>query len=326
MTTYRAFERNDIAASTEIWNAACGASLHITPRFFEYNTRPTPGVAQAGRVAMRGGEVVGVVLASAPQEQAGTLGWFDVIAVAPSAQRQGIGAGLLDWACGWLRERGCKTARLGSSLRPFAPGSPAELNNAAYFIQQGFTHNGDEWDLAADLAEQHYPAPTNATFICRPAQTGDVPAMHEFFARAFPGRWQWEFSEFLREEGHSSDYMLLFTKDRPDQVEGFCRMTLAESERPLDRFYLNGLPKPWGQVGSVGVSAEMRGRGYGYAVVAAALAHLKAQGIRGCVIDWTDLLDFYARFGFKPFRQYAMLSKQLLNNLSPATHGSLHTA
>ena len=310
MMTYRAFEPSDsdIEAVTMIWNAACGESLRITSRLFEFNTRPTPGVVQAGHVAVLNGEAVGIVLASATVGREVEAGWVDVIAVAPHAQRQGMGAGLLDWACSWLREQRCEQVRLGGSLRPFIPGLPAELNNAAYFIKHGFENNGEDWDVACDLTKQHDPVPTNAAATCRVAQERDVPALHEFFARSFAGRWQWEFAEFLREGGRISDYMLVLTQDR---VEGFCRMTFADSERPLDRFYMNGLPKPWGQAGPLGVSDDVRGRGYGNAVVVAALQHLQAQGIRGCVIDWTDLLGFYERFGFRPFRQYIMLSKPL---------------
>ena len=245
-TTYRAFEPGDTATATEIWNAACGESLHITSRLFEFNTRPTPGIAQAGRVAMLDGNPVGIVLASAAMNNGVITGWVDALAVAPTAQRQGIGAALLDWACGWLREQGCSNARLGGSLRPFIPGLPASLNNAAYFIQHGFENDGVDWDVACDLAEQNYALPMAANALCRVAQEDDVPALHEFFARAFAGRWQWEFAEFLREGGRISDYMLIFTGSR---VDGFCRMTVADSERPLDRFYMSGLPQPWGQAG-----------------------------------------------------------------------------
>ena len=280
----------------------------MVSRLFAFNTRSTPGVVQAGRVAVLDGNAVGIVLASATLGREVEAGWVDVIAVASAAQRQGIGAGLLEWACGWLRDQRCRQVRLGGSLRPFIPGLPAELNNAAYFIKHGFENNGEDWDVACDLTEQRYTLSTNAAFTCRVAQESDVPALHEFFARAFAGRWQWEFSEFLREGGRISDYMLALTESR---VDGFCRMTFADSERPLDRFYMNGLPQPWGQAGPLGVSDAVRGQGYGNAVVVAALQHLQAQGVRGCVIDWTDLLGFYARFGFKPFRRYVMLSKRL---------------
>jgi predicted N-acetyltransferase YhbS len=62
------------------------------------------------------------------------------------------------------------------------------------------------------------------------------------------------------------------------------------------------------------VSSDARGRGFGTALVRAALDQLRRQGVRGCVIDWTHLIDFYAKFGFKPYREYAILIKQNLAN------------
>ena len=130
--------------------------------------------------------------------------------------------------------------------------------------------------------------------------------MMEFFDREFPNRWRYEFQEFLRERGRLSDYHLLITERG---VDGFARLTFADSERPIDRFYMHRLPKPWGQLGPIGVSKDTRGKGYGGALLDGALGHLRDQGIRGCVIDWTSLADFYGKFGFKPYREYAMLSK-----------------
>jgi predicted N-acetyltransferase YhbS len=59
------------------------------------------------------------------------------------------------------------------------------------------------------------------------------------------------------------------------------------------------------------VSQERRGSGYGGALLDTGLSRLRDAGVAGCVIDWTTLLDFYGKFGFKPFRQYEMLAKVL---------------
>jgi len=72
---------------------------------------------------------------------------------------------------------------------------------------------------------------------------------------------------------------------------------------------MHRLPKPWGQLGPIGVSKDARGKGYGGALLDAGLRYLRDQGVRGCVIDWTDLVDFYGKFGFKPYREYAILAK-----------------
>ena len=89
--------------------------------------------------------------------------------------------------------------------------------------------------------------------------------------------------------------MLLWTEAG---VQGACLLTFPDSVRPIERYYPYSLPKPWGQAGSIGVSASLRGQGYGSYLLDASLRRLHDNGINGCVIDWTDLLHFYGRFGF----------------------------
>jgi predicted N-acetyltransferase YhbS len=92
-------------------------------------------------------------------------------------------------------------------------------------------------------------------------------------------------------------------------IDGACQLTFEESSRPIDRFFLHSLPRPWGQLGPVGISQDRRGQGHGVALVDAGLRLLRAHGVAGCVIDWTGLVDWYGQFGFRPYRQYTMLCK-----------------
>ncbi len=309
-----------IAALVSIWNDACGHALAITPQFAAYNTRPPAGAVQAGRLAMQNdptgtlrSQPVGLVLASA-LPSVGTppqTGWIDAIAVASIAQRRGIGSALLAWAEEWLRAQGCTRFRLGGSLHPFAPGYPVELANAAFFQKRGYAARaGDSQvcDLARDLDDwQPTPRTTRGDSITiRPAQRGDELAIRQFFKREFPDRWRFELEEFVRERGRWSDYIVLFTERG---VDGFARLTFEDSERPIERFYPQRLPRPWGQLGPLGVSKDARGKGYGGALLDAALSHLRDRGVRGCVIDWTGLVDLYGKFGFKPYRWYTMMLK-----------------
>lgn len=313
----RPFEPADSQPAAEIWTAACGPDLAISPYFVEYNTRPTAGGVQAGRVAMRDDLPTGFVLASAlpasPHISPPQIGWIDAVAVSPAFQRQGIGSALLTWAEAWLAEQGCIHSRLGGSLRPFTPGLPVELDAGVFFDKRGYqgqARGSVDWDVAHELsayAPRNYA--TDATI--RFGRPGDEEATLGFFQGTFPGRWQFEFQEFLKENGRMSDYMLLWTERG---VDGFARLTFNDSERPLDRFHMHRLPRPWGQLGPIGVSADCRGKGYGGALLDAGLCRLRERGVHGCVIDWTSLLDFYGKFGFKPYRQYAMLFKALTND------------
>jgi GNAT superfamily N-acetyltransferase len=305
------------AAAAAIWNAACGPDLAIRAQAVEYNTSPTTGGLQSGRAAFEDGRPVGFVLASMlqgdPVVASPQLGWLDAIAVVPQYQRRGIGSALLDWAEGWLSEHGATRMSLGASMRPFTPGLPLALGDGGFFRKRGFAGRpGHEraWDLAHDLRD--YITPPTACKAgevqIRPVRPGEEEAILGFLRREFPGRWRFEFEAHLCEGGRISDFMALWTERG---VDGCCLLTLEDSRRPLDRFFPYALPRPWGQLGSIGVSADTRGKGYGAALLDGGLRCLKDAGVAGCVIDWTGLLDFYGKFGFKPYREYLMLRKTL---------------
>ena len=304
-----------VDSAVAIWNQACGSDLAISARFLRYNTTVPAGARQAGSLAVVAGSPAGFVLAShlpgdplvAPPDR----GWVDAIAVDPAYQRRGVGSALLAWAEGWLTAAGCSIAALGSSLHPFTPALPVGLASHPFFLHRGFQGSDDAvvWDVAADLAGYSPPGwLPEIDAVVRPGRAGDEAALLAFLHREFPGRWRYECEEFLRTGGRVSDYMLLWTGRG---VDAFCVLTFADSAQPLERFYPYQLPQPWGQLGSVGVSEDCRGRGYGLAVVDAGLRRLHANGVNGCVIDWTVIVDFYGKFGFRPYRQYRMLRKSL---------------
>jgi GNAT superfamily N-acetyltransferase len=314
--TYQTFDPQDAAhrrVLVTLWNSACGADLSISERLVQFNLQPSEGGVQAGRLALVDGEPVGCVLASRlgdePSVMSPELGWIDAIAVAPHAQHQGIGGQLLNWAEEWLQGQGCGGCVVGTSLRPFTPGVPVELGTLPFFTAHGYVEDDTVWDMAANLATYTPPRPVREIDgVVRPAQRGDEAALLAFLQREFPGRWRYETEAFLRDPRcRFSDYMLLWTERG---VDGFCLLTFEDSGQPIERFFPYALPRPWGQLGSVGVSTDRRGRGYGAALVDAGLRRLHNNGINGCVIDWLVIVDFYAKFGFTPSREYRQFYKK----------------
>jgi GNAT superfamily N-acetyltransferase len=281
-----------------------------------YNTHPSPGARQAGRLALIGERPVGFILATEfthgdPRVSHADMGWIDAVAVAPSHAGRGIGSQLLEWAEGWLAAASCTRWRLGGSLRPFAPGLPSGLPAEGFFRRRGYANRpggATVWDVARDLRDYQPPAsmrPLRRGEV-RAARPDDAPGLVEFFGRAFPGRWAYEYDLFIANGGRISDLTVLALDGR---IEGFSWLTFEDSLRSLDRVFMNRLPHPWGHLGPIGVSADVRGGGFGGALLDAGLRRLRDGGVAGCVIDWTDLLEFYGKFGFTPFRQYEMLAK-----------------
>lgn len=297
------------AALVAVWNAACGPDLAFNLRLSEFNTRPTPGIVRAGQIVYHDDTPVGVVLASAMEGAADPRrwSWIDALAVAPARQRQGLGTRLIAWAEAWLAEHGARHVSVGGGLRPFTPGLPTTLGQPDFFTRRGYQTEGAVWDVARRLVDYAAP-PTWPTVDVRPAKPADADALDEFLSREFPERWRFEYQEFRREGGRLSDYVVLWEGGR---IEGFCHLTLEDSAWPIERLYMRRLPRPWGQLGPIGVGSALRGRGYGGALLDAGLRELRARGVDGCVIDWTGLLDFYGKFGFQPYRQYTPLTKTL---------------
>jgi GNAT superfamily N-acetyltransferase len=64
-------------------------------------------------------------------------------------------------------------------------------------------------------------------------------------------------------------------------------------------------------IGCVGTLRPFRGQGIGTALVAAASEMLKRAGGSVCHIGWTDLLTFYGRLGYVPWRSYARATRNL---------------
>lgn len=312
MSLLRPLEPSDRNALVSIWNTACGPDLSITSRFVEFNTHPATGAVQAGRIAVLENQAAGFVLASAlpqdPQTSPSDTGWIDAIAVLPAFQHRGLGSTLLSWGEQWLREHGCSKARLGGSLRPFTPGYPYELDDVAFFLKRDYaerTGSEEIWDVARDLMTYTKSQPPAGVEI-RPMRPGEEDVLLRFFQREFPNRWRFEYQEFLRMNGRISDWIILLTKRG---LDGFARLTFEDSVQPIDRFYPHRLPRPWGQLGPIGLSADSRGKGFGRALLDGALGILRNHGVRGAVIDWTSLVGFYARFEFQPYRRYIMMTK-----------------
>lgn len=312
-------DHDDIQQIVSLWNAACGEDLAISPRLATFNLQPGQGLEQAAVLAYQDETPVGWVVVSIlpgdPTVAPPTQGWIDALAVAPEVQRQGIGSALLTWAEGWLVGHGARHITVGQGLQPFVPGVPESLpGTLAFFRAHGYTVADSPpepriWDVAADLSGYEPPAHVREVdALIRPAQPNDRTAILAFLQREFPDRWRYEFEEFLRLGGRLADYMVLWTAEG---VDGCCLLSFEDSIRPIERFYPYRLPRPWGQLGSIGISARRRGQGLGSALLDAGLRRLHNNGINGCVIDWTGLLDFYGKFGFTPYRSYLPLTKSL---------------
>lgn len=309
-------EQAEQRALVTLWNESAPPDLPISTKLVNYCLTSSSQIAVFGEWAVVQGQRVGVAVASAlsPANTIGNVatkvGWIEILAVHPDYQRQGVGTTLLQHMEHWLAEQGCRSIAIGGSLRPFFPGVPVALNTVAFFQRFDFTVQQSVWDVAMNLATYTPPEIVRPIEgLVRPAQEIDHSYLDEFLQREFPGRWHQGFQQMMASAPmRLADYMVLWTERG---IDGFCRLTFADSPRPIEQFYPYQLPRPWGQLGPIGVSADRRGMGFGAAVLDAGLRRLHNNGVNGCIIDWTTLIEFYGAFGFQPHREYKPLTKLL---------------
>ena len=140
--------------------------------------------------------------------------------------------------------------------------------------------------------------------------------VEEFFARAFPGRWRHDVERMI-DCGMRGEDLLLLEEEASGRVLGFANLFSPQSAIYGPGLYWRSLMgESPGGLGPIGVDDAARGKGLGLYLLAEGLAELKSRGCRFTVIDWTDLVSFYAKFGFGIWKSYRMHSKRLAPSAS----------
>jgi GNAT superfamily N-acetyltransferase len=225
-----------------------------------------------------------------------------------------MGVDLLAFAKQNLRNRGISRLVFGQDSRHFFPGCPSDmLALRDLLIIEGFEEGGEIYDVQQDLQEYSPDAqvlkPLENGVNVRPPTKDEIPKLESFMHTHFPGRWTYDvLSKAKVEEGPEAVSCLWLDGD----VQGFALTQTFNSKAPIAGGVFNQeLGGQWGAIGPIGVAKESRGKGLGDALLAATALRLKEQGVRQCVIDWTNLKDWYGKHGFKVSRTYTSFALKL---------------
>jgi predicted N-acetyltransferase YhbS len=206
---------------------------------------------------------------------------------------------------------------LGGSFHHVFPGIPESSRSLAFFESQGYTLGKVAWDvwLQGDPIgiEEAALAVKKARIRAEILKSGGQTPIHAhlkkallaFLEKEFPGRWHYEISAILKGEIASSATLCLFEGER---AIGFTQM--HEPGSPAACRW-EGFDPEIASIGPVGLAGDQRGRGLGLAMVVIATQHLRHQGLKKIVIDWTDLIDFYGKLGYQPWQSYRLAEKSL---------------
>jgi len=321
--TWKPYRRSQAPQVVRLWNRAMGPAFPMSTRLFRQNTENPPSHRpDDSTVVSAGDQVVGYIRTTRFREQdpllesMANVGWIDAVMVDPDWQRRGLGRDLMTWAMYKLRSEGAGKVYLGGGFRHFLPGVPQDSPElAGYFARWGFDAVRTVWDLRGNLRGFGAPpAATQALAAARaavaPCHSQDVPALLAFLQAEFPGRWRFDTMRYLDLGGAPEDLVLL---KQDGLVTGFAHIWHRRSVfMGPPTFWHSLLGRNYGGLGPIGVAERTRGQGLGLALLQLSLQQLAGMGVADAVIDWTDLLDFYAKVGFLPWKAYWRMEAQPL--------------
>ena len=312
MINYTHYKPSDAHAVVEVWNEALGQSFPLDLRLWRQNVDDSSyTVAEASMVARDdedGNRVVGFLIVKSPKH-------LSCIAVSPSHQRKGIGAEMVAMAEQAIGSDTTAKWVVGQDSNHFFPGVPAEFASALEFFEHrlGYTRGaGYSVDLVRELADYKIEDRVQKRIdelaadgiVLAPCADTDLSALGDHVAANFSHRWLADTIHRLNVETTPRE-IIIAKRPAAGDVIGFAHTFTNSSRYVGPSIYWRALLGPkYGGLGPIGVDKDMRSIGLGLALLSYAVQTVKDRGATCMAIDWTDLVDFYGKIGFRPWKRY----------------------
>lgn len=315
----RHFRTEHLPAVLTLWDRCMGELFPLDAPLFEQNVLNDAHFDPEGAWVVEGdgGQLLAYAHAKVCREPLGSAGmlpeqgWIGALAFEPDGEGLQAARELLRTAMEWLKAQGRKRVSYGSDPAHFFPGVPAEQTLHQQLLQEAGFAIGEHVavDLIRELADYRVPEELEANlhqlggeYTIRSCTPADVPALLGFLQKEFPGRWYYETVKRLEVEETPRDILIL---THGDEVVGFCHTFHRGSKRIGPSIYWRRLlGEAYGGLGPIGLAASTRGKGLGLALLCKGVEYVKAQGATRMAIDWTDLVDFYGKIGFRVWKRY----------------------
>ncbi len=221
--------------------------------------------------------------------------WISILAIDQKEQKKGYGRMLLNHTCQSLKKRGIKKIYAGQDFHNFFSGIPEpDKNKERFFGECGFKLNFEpHYDLEAELtgneAIDNFDLNPFEEYYVTDTYKKDKEKLLRFLKEEFPGRWEYEAKEKIREIDNSENIVILWKKDKTE-IAGYCMISVDANGN--------------GGLGPIGIAKKIRGGHVGDYLLNQSLRQLKKNGAVRVNVDWTILKDFYGQFGLEAKRTY----------------------
>ncbi|HWO75015.1 MAG TPA: GNAT family N-acetyltransferase [Bacillus sp. (in: firmicutes)] len=312
------WDKEHIDDAIALWNKEIGKQFPLRKDLFIQNSLEDENVCFDGSsMAFDDNEsVIGFIIVKKWKESLNVpmnpeVGWVQVLIVDSKHRNQGIGTKLLEKAENHLKKSGIKTLHLGRDPWHYFPGIPNDYEQVKqWFERRGYLFKGHEYDLICQYSNHTLdPLPDDKAVSFSILSLEEKEDFLEFLHRCFPGRWEYEAIHYFKKGGLGREFVVAKKNER---IIGFCRINDEKSPFIAQNVYWSPLfEEELGGIGPLGIDQNERKNGYGLAIVKAAVHFLRQRAVKQIVIDWTGLVEFYGKLGYKPWKSYAQYAKSL---------------
>lgn len=323
MEIIKLLEFKDYEKLYKMWNDEFGFIFPITKELFNKNVFEYGNCAiDNSFVAVEDTEAVGFVIGKTWLEKYYVeayleMGWISLIYVKPSFRNQGIGTALLNKVEEIFINENKKSISLGRDYYNFFPGLPNELKYyRTWFEKKGYIANYDTNDLIkrntiTTKKEILKPYKDNKPYIIRRATVDDFEGIDNLIKKNWPGRWYMEYLDYVAHGGTGYEYMICLTEE--NKVCGFCKVCDIYTPLELCGYSMNFYDRfdYLGGIGPLGVDSNYRKLNIANNLLKTIINELLEKEVSEIIIDWTNLMHIYQKYGFEIWKSYTYIQKEL---------------
>jgi len=257
---------------------------------------------------------------SYPGKEPGT-GSIACIAVEKSYQGRGIGTALISRARKEMRDEAfsagldsMKSFGINSNFPRFWPGIPTTMSSATkmFFVNRGFRKSSrlPDRDMFKSITTEIAPPEILSRVQNLPLTFSPWSAEHyeECMTKqeanfGYNQAWVRGYAALAK---HNQYHEVMVAFDESGAQVGWTWMCSPECPINQEFAFIPLLPSKdkTGLIACVGVDKSARGKGFGLALLIAAMKNMRERGMEGVLIDWVAIRGFYETLGYEVYWEY----------------------
>ena len=234
--------------------------------------------------------------------------YISLFYVSKKYRKQGIGSNLFDFA---EEIRDGKELIIGKDINNFFPGVPTDFDNLTdvWLEKRGFVGKRYTHDLITKDPKIYEIRNKDVEYkYCDDSQKEELIQM---MINNNWGRWALEAKEYFEKKTEN---------DKNAYIVGMVDGKIISFAKVNDyKMYLSSYNLMWkerfenlGGFGPLGVDRNYRKKGIGFDMISVSLNDLVNKGCKTIMLDWTGLMELYAKFNFEVWKSYKYMSKSFL--------------